>query len=138
MTSSYPDPTAAEAAFYHAFRTLDLGAMRAVWLDSAEASCIHPGAGLLHGTEAIIASWASIFDNSQPPSVSPRLVQASADHNLAVHTVAEHISSGSGDSAALVIATNVYTRTPDGWRMLSHHASLPLVERGRDPSPAVH
>ncbi len=137
MSQAFPDPTTAEAAFYHAFRTLDLGGMRAVWHDSAEASCIHPGSGLLHGTEAIIASWAKIFDHSQPPSVRPRLLQAATDHNLAVHTVAEHISSGSGDSAALVIATNVYTRTREGWRLLSHHASLPLVEQGRDPS-AVH
>ena len=129
----YTDPVAAEAAFYTAFAELDLAGMRKVWVDSADASCIHPGAALLQGIEDIMTSWASIFDSSQAPQVEPRLVQASMDRNLAVHTVAESISTGSGESSALVMATNVYARTEDGsWRMLAHHASLPLVESDRD------
>ena len=136
MELSYPDPAAAEAAFYRAFQRLDLDAMRAVWLDSDETSCIHPGAGLLQGTAAIIASWAAIFDNSRAPRLTTRLLAAHVDRNLAVHTVAEDITSGSG-SGARVIATNTFTRTRDGWRLLSHHASLPLVESGHERSNAV-
>lgn len=137
----FTDPVAAEAAFYTAFAELNLAGMREVWIDSADASCIHPGAALLQGIEGIMASWAAIFDNNQAPKVEPRLVQASTDRNLAVHTVAESISAGAGESTALVMATNVYARTEDGsWRMLAHHASLPLVESDQDagqqhPSP---
>jgi uncharacterized protein YbdZ (MbtH family) len=28
-----------------------------------------------------------------------------------------------GDAVAYVVATNVYMRTPQGWRMVAHHAS---------------
>jgi len=34
---------------------------------------------------------------------------------------------------AAVVATNVYLRTPAGWRLLAHHAS-PAPQRARDPS----
>lgn len=137
---NFDSPAAAEAAFYAAFRALDLTQMRAVWLDSDAASCIHPGAGLLQGLEAIMASWASIFGNSLAPRVEYRLIWASTDDNLAVHTVAEHVSSGSGQRSALIMATNVYRRSEGHWFMLAHHASLPLVEHekeaGREsPSP---
>ncbi len=131
---SFDSPAAAEAAFYTAFSKLDLVGMRAVWLDSDAASCIHPGSGLIQGLEKIMASWASIFRNSQAPRVEHRLVQASSDLNLAVHTVAENVSAGSGDKNALVMATNVYTRVEGGqWRMLAHHASLPLIEPEQEP-----
>lgn len=125
---AFPDPAAAEAAFYTAFRQLDLGQMRTVWLDSSTVSCIHPGAGLLQGTDAIMASWAEIFDGSKVPQVEHRLILASTDHDLAVHTVEENVSSGTGERSARILATNVYARGKDGWQMLAHHASLPLVE----------
>ena len=125
---AFPDPAAVEAAFYTAFRKLDVSQMRAVWLDSVTASCIHPGAGLLQGTEAIMASWAAIFDGSQVPRVEHRLIQATTDHDLAVHTVEENVSSGTGERSARILATNIYTRGDAGWQMLAPHASLPLVE----------
>lgn len=136
----FPDPAAAEAAFYAAFRNLDDDAMRAVWLESPDASCVHPGGSLLHGTEQVLASWQEIFRESSPPTVDYRLVQASADGKLAVHTVEEHVNSSSGTRRAVIIATNVYTHTDTGWRMLAHHASLPLVEKtvAPQPVPALH
>jgi len=131
---AFDSPAAVEAAFYSAFSDLNLAGMRAVWLDSGAASCIHPGSALLQGLDSIMASWAAIFDNSQAPRVEPRLIQASADQNLAVHTVAESVRTGSGEKSALVMATNVYTRVEGGhWLMLAHHASLPLVEPDQDP-----
>lgn len=129
----FPDAAAAEAAFYAAFRELDITRMKTVWLDSTDASCIHPGAGLLQGTDAIMASWAAIFESSQVPQVKHRLIQASTDHDLAVHTVEENVSSGSGEHRARILATNVYARGDGGWRMLAHHASLPLVEPRKEP-----
>ena len=36
------------------------------------------------------------------------------------------------------MATNVYQRMEGGqWRMLAHHASLPLIEPDRDEGPAA-
>lgn len=130
---SYSDPAAAEAAFYAAFAALDLEQMRAVWLDSPDSSCIHPGGGLLQGAAAILGSWGEIFRDSEPPRVAHRLVQATSDAHLVVHTVEEDVSSGAGQRRALILATNIYRLTDDGWRMLAHHASLPLVESKAAP-----
>jgi ketosteroid isomerase-like protein len=138
---SFPDPAAAEAAFYEAFSTLDLTQMRTVWLDSERASCIHPGAGLLQGIDTIMASWAAMFDNSQIPQVEHRLIQVSRDTNLTVHTVAENVSTDSGRRSALILATNVYIRIDDRWHMLAHHASLPLINQEQDQEqqpPPLH
>lgn len=127
--------TAAEAerAFYDAFSKLDIDAMQHVWADSPDASCIHPGGGLVQGVEGVIDSWRSIFRDTSPPRVDYRIVQASADSRLAVHTVEEHVSSSDGQRHAVVLATNIYVNRDGSWRMLAHHASLPLVER--EPTP---
>ncbi len=137
---SFPDPAAAEAAFYDAFRELDLERMKTVWLDSADTSCIHPGGPLLQGAAVVLASWGEIFRDSQPPRIEHRLVQASADQRLAVHTVEENVSSGGGESRAVILATNVYGYVGGSWWMLAHHASLPLVDSGTDQtrSSALH
>lgn len=130
----FPEPAAAEQAFYDAFRALDLAAMQSVWADTPDVSCVHPGGQLLRGTSDVLASWREIFDDASPPRVDYRMVQASRDQRLAVHTVEERVSSGGG-RRAIVVATNVYVLRGGGWSMLAHHASLPLVERTRSPEP---
>jgi hypothetical protein len=42
-----------------------------------------------------------------------------------MHNVVERIGvlTNEGAQQALVLATNVYQRTPQGWRMVAHHAS---------------
>jgi hypothetical protein len=44
----------------------------------------------------------------------------SAMHNV-IERIALHTTDGSQE--AVVVATNVYQRTPQGWRMVAHHAS---------------
>ena len=46
-------------------------------------------------------------------------------HNLmsSVHTVVEGITS-TGPEPAHLIATNVYVKTPLGWRIVVHHVSV--------------
>ena len=136
----YDNPADTEAAFYDAFRNLDIEQMQQVWLDSLDISCIHPGGELLRGMEAIMNSWRGIFRDSTPPQVSHRLIQASADKRLAVHTVEENVSAGNGSRQAVILATNVYGFVNGGWKMLAHHASLPLVESTREHSsrPPLH
>ena len=124
----FPDPTSAEQAFYAAFRELDEQSMQSVWVDSGDASCIHPGGALLRGTDEILRSWREIFDEASPPRIEHRLIQASSDARLAVHTVEEKVRSGEGGRRAVILATNIYIFIEGGWRMLAHHASLPLVE----------
>ena len=46
-------------------------------------------------------------------------------HNCAVHSVLERVTvmTAEGEQAGWVVATNVYLKTPQGWRLVSHHAS---------------
>ena len=135
-TPGFAEPEHAEDAFYTAFAKLDIVQMREVWSDADNISCIHPGGTLLLGRDAVLKSWAEIFHAHQPPKVSHRLIKTSRDHNLAVHIVEERVQSGDNDRQALVLATNIYTRTDNGWHMSAHHASLPLVEK--EPPPPLH
>jgi hypothetical protein len=126
-STGFADSHAVETAFYTAFRQLDLDLMRALWTDSPETACVHPGGDLLQGKAAVMDSWAEIFRGAVQPTISVRLLSVQSHDRLAVHLVREQIRSPGGQQAS-VIATNVYRLEGSAWRMLLHHASLPLVE----------
>jgi len=46
-------------------------------------------------------------------------------HSSAVHNVLERVQvmTKEGPQSAWVIATNVYMKTAQGWRLVAHHAS---------------
>lgn len=133
------DPDSVEAAFYQAFERCDQQAMTRLWLDAQDSSCIHPGGPLLQGTEAVLESWGQIFSQARPPQVGYRLLNRLQAAGLAVHTVEESIRPGDGESdATVLIATNVYRQTPEGWRMAAHHASLPMMGQRQSRRGPVH
>ena len=109
--------------------------MRDLWWDNLKAYCIHPGGPALQGLASIIESWGSILVAADPPSISYRTVDETLDGNLAIHVVEESIrpSKSLSNPPSLVLATNIYIRNEDGWKMMAHHASLPLVGAA-DPS----
>lgn len=113
-----------EAAFYDALSRADIDAMMALWADDEDIVCIHPGAPRLVGHAAIRASFESIFERG---SVQIRPLQLHATHNLmtAVHNIIEEVKSKSGDAQEVhILCTNVYVKTPLGWRIALHHASI--------------
>jgi ketosteroid isomerase-like protein len=137
--SKYQDPDNAEAAFYRAFEHCDLHAMQQTWEPSEKVSCIHPGGPLLQGYVDVVQSWGEIFSQTQPPQIHYRVLQRLQENDLAVHTVEEAIRpSDSSDDPTRLIATNLYRRGADGWRMIGHHACLPLVERWEAPPGPMH
>jgi ketosteroid isomerase-like protein len=111
-----------EAAFYDALNRADIDALMLVWADDDEIFCIHPGGPRLHGHAAIQASWEAILTQG---GLEIRPSQLTETHNLmsAVHTVIEGVTSHASEPAHLV-ATNVYMKTPQGWRMVLHHVSV--------------
>jgi ketosteroid isomerase-like protein len=111
-----------EAAFYDAINRGDIDALMLLWADDDEIFCIHPGGPRLHGHGAIQASWEAILEHG---GLDIRPSQLHETHNLmsAVHTVIEGITSQASEPAHLV-ATNVYAKTPRGWRMVLHHVSV--------------
>lgn len=137
MTRIFTDSSESEEAFYEAFARLDLNGMNAVWADLSETFCIHPGGPLLQGKAAVIESWREILSSAEPPSIRYRTLQRFEVGTLAVHLVEELIApSGRGRSEPTrVLATNVYRPIEGSWRLLAHHASLPLVA-SRDAAEA--
>ncbi len=133
MVSTFPElssPQICEAAFYRALRDLDLNLMRRVWSESPEVYCIHPGGQLLNGFQDVESSWIEIFSSADPPMIEEKLLHYRSGGDLAVHLVEEWIRpAGSQARATKVLATNMYIREQTGWRMLCHHASLPLMPR---------
>jgi ketosteroid isomerase-like protein len=115
-------PAEVETAFYDALNRADVEALMQLWADDDEIVCIHPGGPRLHGHAAIQASWEAILHKGGLQVRPSQLYEA---HNLmsAVHTVVEGVTAAQGEPAHLV-ATNVYLKTPQGWRMVLHHVSV--------------
>ena len=127
-----------EAAFYEALGRADIEALMLLWADDEEIVCIHPGGPRLHGHAAIQASWEAIFARG-PLQIRPS--QLHETHNLmsSVHTVIEGVSSSASEAAHLV-ATNVYIKTPQGWRIVLHHVSVApgAVPEGPQAGASLH
>jgi ketosteroid isomerase-like protein len=113
-----------EAAFYEAMQNGDIEKLMACWADEDDVFCVHPGGPRVVGAGAIRAAFDAMFSNGRirawPQQV--RKVEALAS---AVHSVLERIEvmTDSGPANAWVLATNIYHRTSQGWRMVAHHAS---------------
>lgn len=118
-----------EAAFYDALQSGDIEKLMACWGDEDDIVCVHPGGARLVGAAAIRAMFDAMFSNGaiRVHAEKVRRVQAMS---ASMHSVLERIDvmTGEGPRQAYVIATNVYHKTPQGWRMVAHHAS-PGTER---------
>lgn len=120
----FSTPQDTEAAFYEALERADLETMMAVWAEDEEIVCVHPTGRRLSGYAAVQEGWRQIFRGG--PKLRVRLSHQVLLQGmlLSVHSVHENITmAGDEDTRAPVVATNVYLRGPQGWRMLVHHAS---------------
>jgi SnoaL-like domain len=86
-------PDDVEAAFYESLRSGYVDQLMVCWADEDDIACIHPGGARLLGS--------------------------------AVHHVLERVEvmTPQGAAQAIVMATNVYHKTAQGWRLVVHHAS---------------
>jgi ketosteroid isomerase-like protein len=113
-----------EAQFYEALQQGDIVQLMACWADEDEVICVHPGGPRLIGTAAIRAAFEAMFANGRI-AARPEQVCKVESLTSAMHNVVERVAvlTAEGAKEAVVIATNVYQRTPQGWRMVAHHAS---------------
>ncbi|MGW1539023.1 nuclear transport factor 2 family protein [Streptomyces sp. NPDC002309] len=155
----------ANTAFYEALERGDFDELSTLWLtpsdlgvdetyhdpaDSGVISCVHPGWPVLTGRGEVLRSYALIMANTEYIQFFLTDVHVSVTGDTALVSCTENILSGGpapedGDGPGplvgqLVVATNVFRRTPDGWKLWSHHASPVLTENGEedeeDESPA--
>jgi len=137
----FPTPEAAEFAFYAALETGDLNAMTAVWEGGENIVCIHPMGPRLQGAEQLRESWRRIFNSGAKLRFHISGAHGVIQDDLAIRVVYEHITvlGAEEQPAQPIIATNVYRRTADGWRLILHHASPGPASSGpRSPSSQLH
>jgi len=117
-------PDEIEQQFYESLQRADLEALMAAWSDDDDIVCVHPGGPRVVGPTAIRSSFETLFGNG-PIDASPEKVRRLQTLSCAVHSVLERVrvSTAEGPRSAWVVATNVYVKTAQGWRMAAHHAS---------------
>ncbi|WP_369213950.1 nuclear transport factor 2 family protein [Streptomyces flavofungini] len=153
----------ANTAFYEALERGDFDEVSDLWLDSAAdttaaddqaddevaddgtaISCVHPGWPVLTGRGEVLRSYALIMANTEYIQFFLTDVKVGVAGDTALVTCTENILSGGPPPEGggelgplvgqLVVATNVFRRTPDGWKLWSHHASPVLAETEDDES----
>jgi len=124
-----------ETAFYDALNRADVDALMALWADDDEIVCIHPGGQRLIGHAAIRTSWEAILAQGGLHILPSQLHET---HTLmsSVHTVVEGTTAASGEPAHL-LATNAYSKTPRGWRIVLHHVSIAPGAAPVDPQAQI-
>jgi ketosteroid isomerase-like protein len=118
-------PDDIEAAFYEALQNADLEKLMACWADEDDIVCIHPGGPRVVGLGAIRAAFDAMFAHGGAIQARPESIRRVDSLASAVHHVLEKVEvmAPDGPNMAYVLATNVYHKTPQGWRMVVHHAS---------------
>jgi ketosteroid isomerase-like protein len=113
-----------EAAFYDALQSGDIDKLMACWADEDEVVCVHPGGPRIVGPAAIRATFEAMFANGTVRAW-PEQVRKVEAVGCSVHHLVERVEvlTAVGPRQAWVLATNVYLRTAQGWRMVAHHAS---------------
>lgn len=131
-----------EAAFYDAMQSGDIEKLMACWADEDDIVCIHPGGPRLVGAAAIRATFDAMFANGSIRASAEKVRKVEA-MNTSVHSVLERVEvmTEDGPHHAYVIATNVYHKAPQGWRMVAHHASPGTpseMQEISDSPPVLH
>lgn len=128
---------AANEAFYAAFEAGDIDAMDRMWVDGDDAVCVHPGGPTIRGARAIGRSWSLIMANTPYIQFILTDVEVSLRGDAAVVSCTENVLTGDERlgpnrfGGAKAFATNVFTRTAEGWRIWAHHSS-PVLSSDHD------
>lgn len=119
-----------EAAFYDALQRGDIEKLMACWADEDDIVCIHPGGPRVVGATAIRATFEAMFAEGGSVRAWPEQVRKIVSVASSVHNLVERVEvlTVGGLTSAWVIATNVYHRTAQGWRMVAHHASAGMPQ----------
>ncbi len=128
-----------EAAFYEALQTGDIEKLMACWADEDEIICVHPGGPRVVGPGAIRSAFEALFSNGSIRA-TPLHARKVVSMTSAVHNLVERIEVmlEGGPAHAYVLATNVYHRTGQGWRMVAHHASPGMQNQDQEVNESPH
>ena len=113
-----------EASFYEALQSGDIEKLMACWADEDDIVCVHPGGARGVGAATIRGSFEMMFAHGTIRAFAEK-VRKVESMTASVHSVLQRVEvlTEDGPRHAYVIATNVYHKTAQGWRMVAHHAS---------------
>ncbi len=138
----FASPEECEQAFYEALESADIEAVSDAWLDDDDVCCVHPGGARLVGYSAVRSSLVALLASGpvQIRTVSRKVFESPT---VAVTNVIEEVvvAQSGGRQLVHVIATNAFTKTPSGWKMVLHHAAAAPQGRPADvesPHGPVH
>lgn len=122
MPAHFATPQEAEDAFYDAIDERDAERLRGVWEDSADIACLLPMQPLRRGNQ-VHEAWTPLFGGDFHLDIQVRHLHWVEMADLAIHYVEEAVSVPGRPPQPPVLATNIYRRGPDGWRLLLHQNS---------------
>jgi limonene-1,2-epoxide hydrolase len=130
---NYADTKAVSRAnlvFYRAFESLDYERMSAVWLHADYVKCVHPGAEMIVGYEAVMASWRQIFTHTESIRFSVRDIDVRVMGGVGWVTLTECVDSGYSEHerGTVVAACNLFEKRGGQWFLIMHHSS-PMLRR---------
>ena len=135
----FTTPQDAAAAFYGALEAKDIDAMMAAWAEDEEIVCVHPGGPRLVGFDAVRLGWEQIFAGESKLSFRLDEIVVLETVGMALQSAIEQVTLGNEAAPrGTAIASNIFLRTPSGWRMLSHHASPAPTMAAATPAGPLH
>ena len=135
----FTTPKDAAIAFYRAFESRNIEVMMATWAEDEDIVCIHPGGPRLVGYEAVRSSWEQIFAGDTKLTFTLDEIITIDTVGLALQSAIEQVTVGNDPKPrGAAIASNVFMRTPSGWRMVLHHASPAAVSLVPVSSAPLH
>jgi uncharacterized protein (TIGR02246 family) len=133
------NPNDIETVFYEALQAGDLERLMSCWSDDGDIVCVHPGGPRVVGAAAIRAAFEALFSQGGTINVHPKHICRIDAMASAVHSIVEEIEVPTPEGLAhgYVLATNVYHKTPQGWRMVVHHASPTTADAAQEVQQAM-
>jgi len=111
----------ANERFYSAFRSGDFVAMSRIWGTGEHVQCIHPLAGCIAGREDVLKSWQMILSGGRL-NIALEDVRVYATDAMGYVTAVEVVDAE--DSKGRIVATNVFERQGDGWKIVLHQGGV--------------
>lgn len=138
-TGTLPDVEAvlaANEAFYDAWEAGDKAGLRSMWLDSDDIVSVHPGLEPQVGSE-MLEIFDELVDRIQGTQFFISDVSVTVAGDVARVVCVENCVTTLPLEMRLVDysqlgTTNLFRRTPEGWRLWHHHAG-PVVRQ--EPGP---
>ena len=134
----FTSPQDVATAFYQAIEAQDIDAMMATWADDEEIVCVHPGGARVVGYDAVRGAWEQIFASDTRLKFRIDSVVVTDTVGLAMQSAIEHVHAADGSARGAAAVTNVFLRTPSGWRIVCHHASPVTAVVMPVPSGPLH